>query len=151
MDRPPPDDGRGRDADARATGRRRPRRRTLVDLQPLVREGRYRIGSHATRHALAEGFTESDIVGSILTGRELMRYTRDQRLLVLGYLPVSGSVRLPLHVVLEYARPRWVDVVTAFIPDDPHRVVSRARIAEAVRYDREEATRRARRNGSDSI
>jgi hypothetical protein len=140
MDRPPPNDRNG------PRGRRpRRRRRTLADLRPLVREGRYRIGSHAVRHALAEGFTENDIVGSVLTGRELMRYWQDQRLLVLGYLPVGSAVRLPLHVVLEYSRPRWVDVVTAFIPDDPHRIVSRARIAEAVRYDREH-TRRSERS-----
>lgn len=140
MDRPLAETIRIRDAE-RTSGRtgspRRPRRRTLADLQPLMRQGRYRIGSHAVRHATCEGFTETDIVATVLHGRELMRYWQDERLLVLGYLPVSAEVRLPLHVVLEYSRPRWVDVVTAFIPDDPHRVVSRARLAETLRYDRE--------------
>ncbi len=112
-----------------------PKRRTLGDLRPLVKQGRYRIGSHAAKHAACEGFTEVDIVQTVLHGRELMRYLEDQRLLVLGYLPVSAAVRIPLHVVLEYRAHRWVDVVTAFIPDDPHRVPSRARIAEALRYD----------------
>lgn len=140
MDRSPADpnrthpDGASSDRGAR---RRKPRRRTLADLQPLVRQGHYRIGSHAVRHATCEGFTEHDIVATMLLGRELMRYWQDERLLVLGYLPVSATVRLPLHVVLEYSKPRWVDVVTAFIPAEPHRVISRARIAEALRYDRQ--------------
>ena len=112
------------------------RKRTLVELQPLVKEGLYRIGPHANRHALAEGFTEKDILGAVYYGRELMRYIHDERLLVLGFIRPSPQVEIPLHVVLEYSKPRWVDVVTAFIPVDPHRVVSRRRLAEALRYDR---------------
>lgn len=115
--------------------RRRLRRRTLSDLKPLFREGSYRIGPHATKHALSEGFTENDILAAVLYGRELMRYVQDERLLVLGYISPSPSVQIPLHVVLEFSKPRWVDVVTAFIPVEPHRVVSRARLAEALRYD----------------
>ena len=114
---------------------RRPARRSLEELRPFVRDGRYRIGPHAVRHALTEGFTERDVVMTLLHGRELARYLDDRRLLVLGWLPVSREVRLPLHVVAEYGRPRWVDVVTAFIPNDPHRVVSRRRLAELVRPD----------------
>jgi len=114
---------------------RRPARRSLEELRPYVRDGRYRIGPHAVRHALTEGFTERDVVMTLLHGRELARYLDDRRLLVLGWLPVSREVKLPLHVVAEYGRPRWVDVVTAFIPVDPHRVVSRRRLAELVRPD----------------
>ncbi len=127
---------------ARGIHRKRPaarprKRRTLSDLRPLVKQGRYRIGRHAAKHATCEGFTETDIVRTVLYGRELMRYWEDERLLVLGYLPVSATVRIPLHVVVEYSAHRWVDVVTAFIPQDPHRVPSRARLAEALRYDRD--------------
>lgn len=118
--------------------RRTPRRRTLTDLRPLVREGRYRIARHATRHAAAEGFTERDIVATVLHGRELVRYLEDERLLVLGWLPVSAEVKLPLHVVLEFAQPRSVDVVTAFIPERPHRAPSRTRLAEVLRWDADE-------------
>jgi len=112
---------------------RRPARRSLDELRPYVRDGRYRLGPHVTRHALAEGFTERDVVMTLLHGRELARYLDDRRLLVLGWLPAGRQVRLPLHVVAEYGRPRWVDVVTAFIPSDPHRVVSRRRLAELLR------------------
>lgn len=121
--------------------RTRPRRRTLDELRPWVREGHYRVGRHAARHAVAEGFTERDVVATLLHGRELMRYLEDERLLVLGWVPAGPRVRLPLHVVVEFSRPRWVDVVTAFIPEHPHRVVSRRRLAEALRWDREEPER----------
>lgn len=117
---------------------KRPRVRTLADLRPLVREGRYRIARHAVRHAACEGFTESDMVAAILYGRELLRYVEDERLLVQGTIRPSPSVTIPLHVVLEYARPRWVDVVTAFIPEQPHKLISRARLAHLLRYDRHE-------------
>ena len=118
----------------RAT-KRRPSTRTLEELRPYVRDGHYRLGSHATRHALAEGFTEIDVVMTLLHGRTLARDPLDQRLLVLGWLPAGRQVRLPLHVVVEYIKPRWVDVVTAFIPRDPHRVVSRQRLAEILRAE----------------
>jgi len=108
-----------------------------------VRDGRYRLGPHATRHAIAEGFTERDVVMTLLHGRELARYLDDRRLLVLGWLPAGRQVRLPLHVVAEYGRPRWVDVVTAFIPRDPHRVVSRRRLALMLRPRPEDAAARA--------
>jgi hypothetical protein len=116
--------------------------RSLEELRPFVRDGRYRLGPHATRHAIAEGFTERDVVMTLLHGRELARYLDDRRLLVLGWLPAGRHVRLPLHVVAEYGRPRWVDVVTAFIPRDPHRVVSRRRLALMLRTQPQDATAR---------
>ena len=120
-------------------------RRTLEDLRPHVREGRYRLGPHAVRHAASEGFVERDVVMTLLHGRELARYLDDQRLLVLGWVPAGPLVRVPLHVVVAYGRARWVDVVTAFVPRDPHRVLSRRRLAELVRHDRDVvAVRRTR-------
>ena len=114
-----------------------------------MRAGQYRLGPHARRHAAAEGFTEHDVVATVLHGRELARYLQDERLLVMGWVPVSRSVRIALHVVLEYRTARWVDVVTAFIPADPHRAVSRSRLAELLRHDLHEprVTRVAPRNG----
>jgi hypothetical protein len=107
----------------------------LDDLRPHVKEGRYRLARHAVRHAASEGFTERDVVATLLIGRELVRYVEDERILVLGWVPVSPEVRVPLHVVIEYAKPRFVDVVTAYIPKDPHRTPSRSRLAEILRYD----------------
>ncbi len=115
---------------------KRPRVRTLPELRPLVQEGRYRVGPHAFRHASCEGFAEKDMVAAALYGQELVRYLQDERLLALGYIHPSPEVRIPLHVVLEYSRPRWVDIVTAYIPVKAHQAVSRTRLAELLRYDR---------------
>lgn len=115
---------------------RKIRKRTLADLQPLIRAGHYRVGPHAAQHAVCEGFFERDMVAAALYGKELLRYTEDERLLVLGYMRPSPEVAIPLHVVLEYSRPRRVDFVTAFIPKNAHKVMSRERLAELLRYDR---------------
>jgi hypothetical protein len=123
------------------------RRSSLTDLQDLVWQGRYSIKSHAARHARAEGFTEADIVQTLEYGRELAVYPEDCRMLVLGYISVSPQLRIPLHVVVDYSPYRWVDVVTAYIPDQPYRVVSRERVAILVSDDRERMVRpREQRN-----
>lgn len=96
-----------------------PRLRRLEDLLPHIREGRYRLGPHAAKHMLQEGFREQDILSALLWGRELAIYPEDERMLVLGYMVFPPRLRLPLHVVLEYSTPRHVDIVTAFIPGSP--------------------------------
>lgn len=117
---------------------KRLRRRTLADLRPLVKAGKYRIAPHAVNHALSEGFTEKDIVGCILYGKELLRYIEDERILVLGYIVVSPKVKIPLHIVLEHKLPRQVEIITAFIPKEAHRVMSKDRLAEFLRHDQHE-------------
>ena len=111
--------------------------RRLEELLTHLKEGRYRIGPHVAKHMIQEGFTELDVIQATQWGRELAVYPEDQRMLVLGYMAFPPRLRLPLHVVLEYAQPRWVDIVTAFIPREPHRVYSRARVAALVCFDGE--------------
>ena len=43
-----------------------PRLRRLEDLLPHIREGRYRLGPHAAKHMLQEGFREQDILSALL-------------------------------------------------------------------------------------
>ena len=128
------------------------RTRRLKDLVPYLREGRYRLGPHVARHMRAEGFTELDLLRAVEHGRELALYPEDERMLVLGYIVVSPRLKIPLHVVLEYSRPRFVEVVTAFIPHDPYRVYSRARLAVLLSFDgaRERAELVSGRPGSAS-
>lgn len=128
---------------------KKPKIRSLEDLRPLILEGSYRVGSHAAKHALCEGFTEKDMVSCLLYGRELLRYIQDQRLLILGYIYPSANIKIPLHVVVDYAKPKWVDMVTAFIPQDAHQITSRARLAEILRYDRYEP--RGERIGPNAV
>ncbi len=109
--------------------------RRLEDLLPLVREGRYRLGPHVAKHMLQEGFSEWDLVRALEWGRELAIYPEDGRMLVLGYMVFPPRLRLPLHIVLDYTPPKRVDIVTAFIPKEPHRVYSRTRLAALLRFD----------------
>ncbi len=109
--------------------------RRLEDLLPHIKAGRYRLGPHVAKHMLQEGFTEWDVLRALEWGRELAIYPEDQRMLVLGYMVFPPRLRLPLHVVLEYATPRYVTLVTAFIPKDPYRVYSRTRLAALLRFD----------------
>ncbi|MER3602461.1 MAG: hypothetical protein C4298_00375, partial [Thermus sp.] len=92
-------------------------------------------GPHVAKHMLQEGFTEGDVLRALEWGRELAIYPEDQRMLVLGYMVFPPRLRLPLHVVLDYATPRYVTLVTAFIPKDPYRVYSRRRLAVLLRFD----------------
>lgn len=114
-----------------------PRIRRLEELIPRLKEGRYRIGPHVAKHMLQEGFIEHDVVTALQWGRELAVYAQDERMLVLGYMLVPPRLKLPLHVVVEYKNPRILEIVTAFIPKEPHRVYSRARIAALVHFDGE--------------
>jgi hypothetical protein len=118
------------------------KRRTLEEFHRLLWEGRYTVKPHAVRHAIAEGFTEADIVHTLEHGRELAVYPEDSRMLVLGYIAVSPQLRIPLHVVLDYSPHRWLDIVTAFIPENPYRVMSRERVAILLSHDREERRER---------
>ena len=117
---------------------RQPKRRTIEELRRLVRSGRYAIKTHAVRHAIAEGFTERDIIAAVMFGRTLAVYPLDERMLILGYISLNRRIRIPLHVVLEYSETSFVDVVTAFIPANPHHVVSRARLAVLLKQCRHE-------------
>ena len=110
--------------------------RRLTDILPLLKEGRYRLGPHVAKHMLQEGFTELDVLKALEWGRERCIYPEDGRMLGLGYMVFPPRLKLPLHVVLDYTPPRRVDIVTAFIPKDPHRVYSRARLAALLRRDR---------------
>ncbi len=114
---------------------------SLIDLQELVWHGRYCVKSHATRHARAEGFTETDMVHVLENGRELAVYPEDKRMLVLGYVSFSRQLHIPMHIVVDYSGYRWLDIVTAYIPDQPYRVVSRERVAILVSEDRERTIR----------
>ena len=112
-----------------------PKLRSLASLLPLIEAGQYRLGPHVARHMIQEGFSERDLLTALRWGRELAVYPEDERMLVLGYMVFGSRLKLPLHIVLDYSKPRWVDVVTAFIPARPHHVYSRARLAALLRYD----------------
>ena len=51
----------------------------IAKIKKLVGEGRYRIKSHAVRHMIDEGFSESDIIAAILGGNRIIEmYDEDK-------------------------------------------------------------------------
>ena len=110
--------------------------RALRQLRDAVYDSRYHVCPHAVQHARAEGFMESDIMHVLLTGRVKAVYPEDRRWLVCGYFEAHG-IRLPLHVAVQHYRDGHIDIVTAFVPKNPHHIISRARLALLVRYDDE--------------
>ena len=115
--------------------------RALRQLRDAVYDSRYHVCPHAVQHARAEGFMESDIMHVLLTGRVKAVYPEDRRWLVCGYFEAHG-IRLPLHVAVQHYAGGHIDIVTAFVPKNPHHIISRARLALLVRYDDEKVRSR---------
>jgi hypothetical protein len=91
-----------------------------VDIEAIrerVRAGNYLIKSHAVQHALKEGFERKNMIEAILNGRVIEAYPDNQRALICGSSAI-GNVSLYLHVVCEHADPVYLEIVTAYIPDE---------------------------------
>jgi hypothetical protein len=87
-------------------------------IRERILAGNYLIKSHAVQHALKEGFERTQIVEAIFNGKIIEAYPGDQRVLVCGSVAMTEDLSLYLHVVCEYADPVYVEIVTAYIPDD---------------------------------
>lgn len=87
-------------------------------IRQRVNEGNYLIKSHAITHALKEGFERRHIVEAILEGAIIEEYSDDKRVLICGETSLSESSRIYLHVVCEYADAVYVEIVTAYVPDE---------------------------------
>ncbi|MBB6097411.1 hypothetical protein HNR42_000825 [Deinobacterium chartae] len=121
--------------------------RAHQQLRDVLWEGRYAVKSHAQQHARAEGFSEVDIVRVLETGKIRAVYPQDRRWLVMGYFTV-GTLELPLQVVVDFdPKHFWIDVVTAFIPKNPHKIMSRGRIALMLRFDQTDVQAKTVRPG----
>jgi hypothetical protein len=92
-----------------------------VDIESVrekVRAGSYILKSHVALHALKEGFEREHIVEAILEGAVIEEYPTEKRVLVCGGTTMSPHSRIYLHVVCEYANPAYVEIVTAYLPDE---------------------------------
>lgn len=116
-------------------------------LREAVLWSRFEVKAHAVGHARAEGFLERDILDVLMRGRVRAVYPQERRWLVGGYFEACG-VQLPLHVVVEHHSDGWVDVVTAFVPKNPHHIISRQRLAIMLRYDDEQIRTRTASPGN---
>ena len=90
----------------------------IAIIRERVQAGNYLIKSHAVQHALKEGFERQHIVQSILTGTIIEEYPDDQRALICGRATLLEDSTFYLHVVCECADALYVEIVTAYIPDE---------------------------------
>jgi hypothetical protein len=92
----------------------------IHQLQELVRTKHYRIGIHAVRHMIEEGFDENQLLEAVRgTLRILEEYTEESRYLLLGYFHFTRTTISPLHILCDLSKPNMVDLVTAYIPQRP--------------------------------
>jgi hypothetical protein len=69
---------------------------------------------------IEEGFSESDLLEAIrVRSRILENYPDESRCLVLGYFQISENVSSPLHIVFDYSNDNLVDIITAYLPQNP--------------------------------
>lgn len=89
-------------------------------LQERMRNNQYRIRLHAVRHMIEEGFDESHLVEAMLGKLRILEdYPDEGRYLILGYFHFTMGAKSPLHIVCDLSNREWVDVVTAYIPQQP--------------------------------
>jgi hypothetical protein len=92
----------------------------LARLKRLIGERKYRLRIHAVRHTIEEGFTEEDMVEAVIGRSKILEnYPDESRCLIFGSFHISGKVRSPLHIVCEYSNEELVDIITAYIPQEP--------------------------------
>jgi len=99
---------------------------SITRLQELVRTKHYRIGIHAVRHMIEEGFDENQLLEAVRgTLRIIEEYTEESRYLLLGYFHFTRATISPLHILCDLSKPNVVDIVTAYIPSGPGGSVQR--------------------------
>jgi len=90
-------------------------------VQELVRAGKYRVGIHAVRHMVEEGFDEALLLEAVAGGLAVVEeYLDEERYLLVGYFHFTPDARSPVHLVCDLSKPGNVDIVTAYIPGRPY-------------------------------
>ncbi len=87
-------------------------------IRKRVKAGNYLVKSHAIQHALKEGFEPKHKVEAILNGKIIEAYPDDQRVLICGRMTLLKNLTTYLHVVCEYADPVYLELITAYVPDE---------------------------------
>lgn len=90
----------------------------IREIQLRVNNGFYLIKRDAILHAVKEGFTRQDIVDAIMSGQVIEEYPDRSRVLICGRTTLSSQVTIYLHVLCEYSDPLYVEIITAYIPDE---------------------------------
>ena len=89
-------------------------------VQELVRTRHYRIGIHAVRHMIEEGFDENQLLEAVRgTLRIIEAYAEDSRYLLLVSFHFTRTTSSPLHILCDLSKSSVVDIVTTYIPQRP--------------------------------
>ena len=92
----------------------------IIRLQELVRTKHYRIGLHAVRHMVEEGFDENQLLEAVKGKLRIVEeYPQESRYLMLGYFHFTRTTSSPLHVLSDLSKLGVADIVTAYIPQQP--------------------------------
>jgi hypothetical protein len=92
----------------------------IARIQELVLARYYRIGLHAVRHMVEEGFDENQLLETIRGKLRIVEeYPEESRYLMLGYFHFTPKTTSPLHLLCDLSKPNVVDIVTAYIPQRP--------------------------------
>lgn len=87
-------------------------------LRNRVKAGNYLVKGHAIQHALKEGFERRNMVEAILNGAIIEEYPDDQRVLICGQMSTGELSSAYLHIVCEYGDLVYIEIVTAYVPDE---------------------------------
>lgn len=89
-------------------------------IQRFVESAAYRVGLHAVRHMIEEGFDENQLIEA-LSGRikVLEEYPTENRCLVLGRFRYTATTTCALHVLCDLTNENVLDIVTAYVPQRP--------------------------------
>lgn len=92
----------------------------LAQIRRLLNARQYRVRIHAVRHMVEEGFSEENMLEAINgKSRILEHYSDEARCLVYGTFSLGANVQSPLHVICDYSHEEIVDIITAYIPQQP--------------------------------
>ncbi len=92
----------------------------IARIQELVQARQYRIGLHAVRHMVEEGFDENQLLEAMRGKLRIVEeYPEESRYLMLGYFHFTPKTISPLHLLCDLSKPNGVDIVTAYIPQRP--------------------------------
>lgn len=92
----------------------------IETIRERIRVGNYLVKGHVILHALKEGFDRNHIIEAIFNGAIIEEYQDDRRVLICGRSTLTESVSIYLHIVCEYSDPIFVELITAYIPDENH-------------------------------
>ena len=90
----------------------------IKEIHRRVNKGFYLIKRDAILHAVKEAFARQDIVDAIMSGQVIEEYPDRNRVLICGKTALSPQVTIYLHVLCEYGDPVYIEIITAYIPDE---------------------------------